>query len=360
MEEWKTELYLDNLDEYAKELLKSCDSWSKSDTSLNLPAQLRVIMLKAARRAQRILRFTTANGVKRGSIMVCGNNSEILKILGELRDLRSLGFTWMPPRIDQLLIYSIMTVMLFGGRSFNKSSMKKSSNEGERPLREDFLNFYSNLFSHSDKPSDQQHLELEGRVSRHSESLRNLNPKPCFKAYEISSAIEKLKGCKTPGIDNISNEFFTFGNFRSICCFYRGSCILHLRNSYKLQYSHLDSDTQIWQSLNFYWLQAYLDFYPSSHHIAMLLLLFFCMEVWEILALPHRQTIHCNNRQQSCPDDFLQHSIKTTATNRENGSPNESIRRPIQAQTRKYKLGRLLLTPSSRKATNNGVSGWFS
>ena len=198
-------------------------------------------MLKAARRAQRMLRLTTANGVNRGSIVICSKNNEILKILGQLRDLASLGIPNIDPKVkalkkqlrslQRLSMYNRcrqesinLSYLLYHDRnafwrkisSFNKTSKKKASIGGERPTREDFLNFYSNLFSHSDRPSDQQHLEIESRVRRHSESLKNLNPKPCFRVYEISSAIEDLKSGKTPGIDNISNEFFTFGNCRSI------------------------------------------------------------------------------------------------------------------------------------------------
>ena len=94
---------------------------------------------------------------------------------------------------------------------FRKNNSKKLRIGTEQPSKEDFLNFYSTLFSHEDRPSDRSHLEVEGQVKSYSERLIQYLPRPCFRLEDIYKSIERLACGKSPGYDDLTNEFFIYG-----------------------------------------------------------------------------------------------------------------------------------------------------
>ncbi len=71
----------------------------------------------------------------------------------------------------------------------------------------DFAEYYSNLFSHHDRPSNEDQVKIEEEVKFHFDSLKeNLPNELAFSLYDIDQIIKKLKNNKASGFDFITNE----------------------------------------------------------------------------------------------------------------------------------------------------------
>jgi hypothetical protein len=77
---------------------------------------------------------------------------------------------------------------------------------------EDFSQFYENLFSHSDRPSNEEQVQIENIVTQYKNSIsENLYQNHYFTLAEISDIISKLSLNVACGIDGIINEFIKYG-----------------------------------------------------------------------------------------------------------------------------------------------------
>ena len=97
---------------------------------------------------------------------------------------------------------------ILNNRKLNK---KKAIITSSRPSAQDFVNFYSDLFFHNDRPSSSVNKVIEEKVQSHLSSLSNLSSASTFSIDCISRCIEKLNNNKSPGFDDISNEFLKSG-----------------------------------------------------------------------------------------------------------------------------------------------------
>ena len=86
-------------------------------------------------------------------------------------------------------------------------SRKKAVVTNNKPGAQDFVDFYSDLFSHNDRPSSFEHIVIEEKVQNHLLSLSNLSNDSTFSMDCIVRCIKKLKYNKSPGFDDMSNEF---------------------------------------------------------------------------------------------------------------------------------------------------------
>jgi hypothetical protein len=92
---------------------------------------------------------------------------------------------------------------------------------------EKFENFYTNLFSHADRPNNQEQKLIEQDVNLFLRKNENMSYEPVFTKEDIINAIGKLKPNKASGIDNISNEFYIHGkseSFMSILVWFFNTC----------------------------------------------------------------------------------------------------------------------------------------
>jgi hypothetical protein len=90
-----------------------------------------------------------------------------------------------------------------------------------------FETFYTNLFSHVDRPNNQEQQTIEHDVNMLLKTNEHVNYEILFTKEDIINAISKLKSNKASGIDNISNEFYIHGkseSFVSIILWFFNTC----------------------------------------------------------------------------------------------------------------------------------------
>ena len=240
---WKNAMFQET---YAAELDKILSTFDVSDVLQDVESKVRFIMqvcealpsflFKAARKAEKLLGIYTANGLLRGSFVRCRFSSEIMNIVAEIkylvksgipsdsvqiqflkRDLRRLQRCSLynqdkseALRLDRLLDHDKPSLWrrISNNRKLNNKKAVITSN---KPSAQDFVKFYSDLFSHNDRPSSSAHKVIEEKVQHHLSSLSNLSSASMFSIDCISRCIEKLKNNKSPGFDDVSNEFLKSG-----------------------------------------------------------------------------------------------------------------------------------------------------
>ena len=106
----------------------------------------------------------------------------------------------------------------------NKNSFWKKISKFKRDLNgknliisklgiQEFSEFYGQLFSHSDRPSDLDQMEIEEKVSEFSDRLKNEKYSAHTFSYdEIEGLISKLSLNVSCGNDGILNEFLRYGS----------------------------------------------------------------------------------------------------------------------------------------------------
>jgi len=76
-----------------------------------------------------------------------------------------------------------------------------------------FAEYYSNVFSHHDRPSNEDQKKIEEEVSTLYESLKNEKPDElAFTLEDVELIINKLKNNKASGFDNITNEMIKYAS----------------------------------------------------------------------------------------------------------------------------------------------------
>ena len=77
---------------------------------------------------------------------------------------------------------------------------------------DDYAKYYSNLFSHDDRPSNIDQLEIENYVDAHFQNIKNIQfNEETFTYYHVERILKNLKIGKAIGIDFLSNEMFKYG-----------------------------------------------------------------------------------------------------------------------------------------------------
>ena len=77
---------------------------------------------------------------------------------------------------------------------------------------DDYAKYYSNLFSHDDRPSNKNQLEIEKYVDEHYNSIKNVQfNEETFTYHGIERILKNLKIGKAIGVDFLSNEMFKYG-----------------------------------------------------------------------------------------------------------------------------------------------------
>ena len=203
--------------------------------------KVRSSMLSAARSAEKDLGRVSSNGVRKTISSVARfiptmrevidkikfirvelkkSDNELLK--NELRflkrKLRQLQRTHIfeRERNDALRLESIKRLdrAAFWKRiaTFRRYQSKRATITSEQPLSTDFIRYYSNLFSHNDRPSTPRHHQVEENVSLFYDSIKFFKFECEISEREVNRALNGLKIGKAMGIDQCSNEMFKFGN----------------------------------------------------------------------------------------------------------------------------------------------------
>ena len=214
---------------------------SDADKVLILESRLKRVLLKAARKAELDSGLVTTNGLRKGSMVVCSANGEVLEIMNTIKSLRSKGMDANNEtvkalkhklrRLQRLSVFHRnrddslkLDSMLHQDRgSFWRkiSKFKRLKNKNgvvisEKPTLSKFANFYEKLFSHDDRPSSNFHMIIESEVKCLFQNLEDKKFDDIFSLSEIHDAVEGLKVGKTKGFDSLSNEFYKFGSSYSL------------------------------------------------------------------------------------------------------------------------------------------------
>jgi hypothetical protein len=230
------DLYINDVDKNCENLYKELYKLTHDEIIFDFCEKLRKLLLKAARNAELNLGLSTSNGVKKGSVIICNNNKEIISIMKNLKmmkingdldsenakvlkkELRKLQrrSCYNRSKNESLKLSNLLNYNrdMFWKRvnSFKKKCKKKAKISSEKPNLSKFMKFYEGLFSHEDRPSDENHLKIEQEVRDYADLCNNVNMSIGFTDETINDAIDKLKVGKAPGFDNIPNEFFKMAN----------------------------------------------------------------------------------------------------------------------------------------------------
>ena len=199
-------------------------------------SRLSKILIKAARDAEKTIGLSTSNGINKRSMVICKYNSDVLKIMNELKELYKSGTSNCSPTVrglkknlrilqrlsifnkdknDSIKLDGLIEVKnnVFWSKinKFRKNSKKRVIIESQKPSIDDFINYFKNHFSHEDRPSNQSHQLIEKEVMDYTESMKNKTGLYKFNEITICEAINKLKSGKAPGF-NLTNEFIKYGN----------------------------------------------------------------------------------------------------------------------------------------------------
>ena len=94
--------------------------------------------------------------------------------------------------------YAIVTTKCFNLKYLN--SLKRNKNDNETPNANEFFEYYRDMFASETHDDNQDNFGFD---PSNAEEFLN---RP-FSSYEIDKCIRKLKNSKSPGLDNILNEY---------------------------------------------------------------------------------------------------------------------------------------------------------
>ncbi len=96
-------------------------------------------------------------------------------------------------------------------KSIKKSRAKE--NNKEKYSANELAEFYSKLFSHQDRPSNEQQRAIEREIGQFYENIKgeDFDVSETFSYTDVDNAISKLKNGKSPGNDFLINEMFSYG-----------------------------------------------------------------------------------------------------------------------------------------------------
>ena len=115
-------------------------------------------------------------------------------------------------RLEELLYYDRSSFWK-KVKSFKKNSKKRAKILKNEVTHEEYVEYFSNLFSHSDRPSNPNKILIEKKVLEYFESIKGKSLKIEFNRLHIQDSLRNLKINKAAGFDGLSNEFFKFVKF---------------------------------------------------------------------------------------------------------------------------------------------------
>ncbi len=103
-------------------------------------------------------------------------------------------------------------------KDLKKFRKKNNNSSGTSPIPiSDFAKYYSNLFSHDDRCSNQEQLDISNNVSELFKELGNTAiEETTLTEVEVESTINKLKLGKSIGADFVSNEMLKYGSCKDL------------------------------------------------------------------------------------------------------------------------------------------------
>ena len=196
--------------------------------------ELKKTCLYAARSCEKELGLVTSNGVRKNFRYIY--NEKIIQVLSELRrtkhenstsfliyksslrkQLRSLQRTEIFDnskcsalklenmlRFDKPAFWRKVT-------AFRANSRKRVRISTKQPSAKDFIDYYSDLFSHHDRAPNAQHVLIESEVKSTYLEIKEENFNFNFRNVDIADWVAKLKSNKASGNDSLSNEMLKFG-----------------------------------------------------------------------------------------------------------------------------------------------------
>lgn len=241
---WANELFLDSytniLDKCLSEFIEDLFNLALNQIDFidQVCEMLPKIMIKVARDAEKSCGLSTSNSVRRNQKVVnLGNeadyfiseikrivmlnddtrtrNSDRLKLLRrELRRIqRKATFNNVSNRALRLESMLRLDKGEFWRRisAFRRKNKKRASVTNKQPTARDFIDFYSDLFSHNDRVSSSEHIVIEEEVKKHFNELKDINYDVRVSEESIMDSISELKSHKACGVDGICNEMLKCG-----------------------------------------------------------------------------------------------------------------------------------------------------
>ena len=203
--------------------------------------ELHSLLFKAARTAEKSLGIYTTNGLLRGSFVRCWFSSEIMNIVAEIKYLVWSGIPSDSDqircpkpdlrRLQRLVLYNRLVFTIrkksealrldrvlnhnkpsFWRKILNSRKLRKEKGyyRQKTNLVHRILLIFIVIFFLID-PSSLENKVIEEKVQNYLSSLLNLSSDSTFSIDCIVRYIEKLKNNKSPGFDDISNEFLKSG-----------------------------------------------------------------------------------------------------------------------------------------------------
>ena len=242
---WKNRLfcehYASKLDEELPDLINRCKSYSASTVVKVVFEELPLLVITAARKAEKDLGIFTRNGLLRGHFVRCKFASVIMNIVSELKQLHNLGYSsdnalikrlkcdlrklqrvslYRKDKNDALRLDKLLSSdkpKFWSKVAQHRRNIKKRVHiAATNPTPEDFVKYYSTVFSHSDRPSSTSHRLVENTVYELSNSLEGLVGANLFSLNQIRQELDELKLDKSAGNDGTSNEFYRYGSSNAL------------------------------------------------------------------------------------------------------------------------------------------------
>ena len=95
---------------------------------------------------------------------------------------------------------------------FKRITKKRAKISKNEVTHDEYVEYFTNLFSHSDRPSSPNHLLIEKKVFEYFESIKSNSLKIEFNKLHIQESLKNLKTNKAASFDGLSNKFFKFEN----------------------------------------------------------------------------------------------------------------------------------------------------
>lgn len=121
-----------------------------------------------------------------------------------------------------------------------KSFKQEKSGSNSKLDINEFASYYSELFSHIDRESNQKHKEIQNEVSKYYNQIKNKSDDLInFSEFEIMDTIKNLKNDKASGVDYVTNEMIKYAMCETLVDILR--CIFNNM----VKYGHTPNDFNI-------------------------------------------------------------------------------------------------------------------
>jgi len=96
-------------------------------------------------------------------------------------------------------------------KNHRQISRPSATSSNEKVDFNQFTEYYSNLFSHHDRPSNNEQIEIERKVKEKFDSINQKAPnQDCFTQNQVSKIFKEIKTGKASGADKIDNEMLKY------------------------------------------------------------------------------------------------------------------------------------------------------